>query len=927
MTIEPTPPPQPAPSHARRQEYKKIKNSSGDSEKNVREEVSLEEFLEEMPWAIASISETKAISSKDGRFVSTRSPEDIEEFLKYPNTFGEAYEARKKGRRQGYYREWYEKLCFLPTPEDDFAVVVLPNAYREWKRIGGRQQEVNGKKQWTKDGREVWEERPTYEKIEEIKPRSLEILKELRSYTEVAPNRVDLHVYILGKLPERALAEFRLNRKKVRVYDQGRFCPVTAKRIPGYDLPIRNCQAWLDEHVPLGAAVEDKGHKARRSRITPVPLLPENLMMAVSQMRTGVWKTEFKTDENGEKKKLRLARTPTTRDHEVIRWNEDDFEAEKHKWGSYSESYLAFEQDRDLDGIVLLIEPTMKLRPEEKGSPYPVFLDIDDCRNLETGEITIPWVRELLKMLGTYAEVSPSGKGVRIVGWARRHPRSKADLTDVAERLGAKIDFQIYGASGGRHLITITGCPLPGYDLPVQDMQDWVDEVVPLHELPSEDDEPVTPEPLNIEDEELKQKMLSSEGGRLLRRFFDGDESLWKEPESRYADRSRADVGFFERLAWWTRHDRNRIKRIAFSSEMRRKKWEREDYLDDARGRKGIITLGIEGCKGSYYDPSYSSKPELVERLWAARSALKDFDERSSWGALLALGQRYGTWSRAGFVWKVKNVGDQVIIPEKGIVVHAAIRTLMPLMGTDLPSKAHDALKKLREAGYAKRIWKSKNGMPDLYLIPESVISRISASEGSPTLTPPPCLYLLCSINELNKDREVVRGESGEPPIGTYEKLVWIQSRRKKRPGLSKKEKLIFELILSGQITHLNEMTTFLGVDRKNLIRNVKSLVDLSLIDRDSDYLSLPDGFEQAIHSLFVESGGEQQYLDTLSLIERHRTEYAALGEEANDVRRRTLIERGLLGEIPPEDLAARERDEVTPRLLSQGGEENRYER
>jgi hypothetical protein len=164
-------------------------------------------------------------------------------------------------------------------------------------------------------------------------------------------------------------------------------------------------------------------------------------MVVVSRMRTGVWKTEFKTDENGEKK-LRRARTPKTPGHEVILWNENDFESEKEKWGSYSESYLAFERNRDFDGVVALIEPDRMLRPEEEGSPYPVFLDIDDCRDPETGEITLPWVRDLLERLGTYAEVSPSGKGIRIVGWARRDPRSKTDLKEVAERLGEGLTFR-----------------------------------------------------------------------------------------------------------------------------------------------------------------------------------------------------------------------------------------------------------------------------------------------------------------------------------------------------------------------------------------------------------------------------------------------------------------------------------------------------
>jgi hypothetical protein len=133
----------------------------------------------------------------------------------------------------------------------------------------------------------------------------------------------------------------------------------------------------------------------------------------------------------------------------------------------------------------------------------------------------------------------------------------------------------------------------------------------------------------------------------------------------------------------------------------------------------------------------------------------------------------------------VKNVGDRVSIPEEGIVVHAAIRTLMPLMGTDTTGKVHEALKKLREAGYARRIWQSKNGMPDLYLIPESIVSRTSTPEGSTPLLPPSCLYLLCSENELEKDR----GEPVEALLGVYEKLLWIFSRSATRGPVSARKR------------------------------------------------------------------------------------------------------------------------------------------
>jgi putative DNA primase/helicase len=52
--------------------------------------------------------------------------------------------------------------------------------------------------------------------------------------------------------------------------------------------------------------------------------------------------------------------------------------------------------------------------------PYAV-IDLDECRNSETGK-THPWVQELVKNLNSYAEISPSGRGLHI--WLRaRLPR------------------------------------------------------------------------------------------------------------------------------------------------------------------------------------------------------------------------------------------------------------------------------------------------------------------------------------------------------------------------------------------------------------------------------------------------------------------------------------------------------------------------
>ena len=42
-------------------------------------------------------------------------------------------------------------------------------------------------------------------------------------------------------------------------------------------------------------------------------------------------------------------------------------------------------------------------------------IDLDDCRDATTGKLK-PWAKQLLRTIHTYAEVSPSGTGVKLIG-------------------------------------------------------------------------------------------------------------------------------------------------------------------------------------------------------------------------------------------------------------------------------------------------------------------------------------------------------------------------------------------------------------------------------------------------------------------------------------------------------------------------------
>jgi hypothetical protein len=72
-------------------------------------------------------------------------------------------------------------------------------------------------------------------------------------------------------------------------------------------------------------------------------------------------------------------------------------------WGSFAAAMGAVGAD-EADGAGYV------LRDDEH-----VFLDADNCRDPATGEIT-PWAERLVEECGSYTEVTPSGRGLRIIG-------------------------------------------------------------------------------------------------------------------------------------------------------------------------------------------------------------------------------------------------------------------------------------------------------------------------------------------------------------------------------------------------------------------------------------------------------------------------------------------------------------------------------
>lgn len=458
----------------------------------------------------------------------------------------------------------------------------------------------------------------------------------------------------------------------------------------------------------------------KEARVKPSPEIPCYVELVVSLMRAGIWKHEpVWNKENGQWEFNRPARSPKT--GEKIRWREEYFERDKHLWGSYQEAYAAYKADADSQGIALLIEPQLRIEINGK-KYYPVFFDLDDSYDPETGEVA-PWAMEIIERLETYTEISPSGKGIRCIALIE-DPKERMkvfytpDGTEFVPERDVPKDkrddyhrVEVYGGGiGSNHLITITCSPL--FDRPVRKVQGWIDENAPLYEDGEEAD--VQPDPLDISDEEILQRMLSSKDGDLIKQFMDGDERLWDGEGSRYASRSHADQGLFRKLAFYTRGDKEQMIRIANSSKMRRRKWNRDGYLES------LVADGIRYCKGEFYDPEYSSKEKLLDGLFQVWMGYKDPKLRRAFGALLARVKSLGWYSHAGYVFEAH--GEKHIIPEDGLLVYASHRDQGLWMGEDDIGNISRTMKALVEVSLVQMISKGKGSKGTLYLIPSSLI-------------------------------------------------------------------------------------------------------------------------------------------------------------------------------------------------------------
>lgn len=237
-------------------------------------------------------------------------------------------------------------------------------------------------------------------------------------------------------------------------------------------------------------------------------------------------------------------------------------------WGTFNE---LIESGRQLDGVGFVLTD----------SPY-IGIDIDDC--MDGGRLQRKaW--KVVERFGSYAELSPSGSGVHIIGRGRAVFPSSG--SQDGRRLSGAMGFKSFEVYNSARYLTVTGRFLDGYR-EVVDVQDVLDRMTAAlwprqsaeQERAAGVQEPGTQQDREqepLDDSFLMQRASSGRRGEWFRTLYEHGDI------ARYGgDHSRADMALLGELAFWTNGDALQMERLFSASALgRREKWRvRQDYRE-----------------------------------------------------------------------------------------------------------------------------------------------------------------------------------------------------------------------------------------------------------------------------------------------------------------------------------------------------------
>jgi hypothetical protein len=319
--------------------------------------------------------------------------------------------------------------------------------------------------------------------------------------------------------------------------------------------------------VSRGTAADATARPAQPAVPRALPVLVEAIPAELKAIDTWVvWRYKWKTPAKGKAGK----------------WDKPPLDARTGKpasstdpktWTTFASALAAYHRGQ-FHGIGVAL-----YRAAGESGPALVGIDLDKCRDPQTGELQ-GWAAQIVRELDSYAEVSPSGRGVRIfvfgelpAGGRRRGQVEMYDsgryLTVTGHRLGEAppaiahrpaallaIHASVFGGANGMPAT-------PAVDARARADSNGRHTSLPVAANPfraraTEDD---------LTDKGILRRAQDAENGSKFK-------SLWSGDWSDYPSQSEADLALCGLLAFWTGPDPDRLDRLFHQSGLMRPKWD-----------------------------------------------------------------------------------------------------------------------------------------------------------------------------------------------------------------------------------------------------------------------------------------------------------------------------------------------------------------
>ena len=221
-------------------------------------------------------------------------------------------------------------------------------------------------------------------------------------------------------------------------------------------------------------------------------------------------------------------------------------------------------------------------------------IDLDNV--VLAGGMLKPFADEVVCLMDSYTEYSPSGKGLHILF------KLNISLSEFgSRRRNDELGIEMY--DNGRYF-TITG-QVYGEAKPIAERTEIARRIYDKY-LARNRREDVNKGYLcsydGIDDSELLERMFNSQHGAEIRALFNGDTSAYGD------DESRADLALCSYLAFWTNNDTVRMDNLFRQSGLMRKKW------DEKRGAQtyGELTISKALIDGEGYKRTNNPKSFMI---------------------------------------------------------------------------------------------------------------------------------------------------------------------------------------------------------------------------------------------------------------------------------------------------------------------------